>query len=84
MNSEELEQSLRSEFESYLKNVVADMQREAAQFRERMDGEFVQQRARFEEAFGEYSSRLEAGPVFDDAFRGSVAEHLRLARDEGA
>ena len=37
MNSEELEQSLRTEFESYLKNVLADMRQEVSDFQKQFD-----------------------------------------------
>ena len=84
MNSEELEQSLRSEFESYLKTAAAEKRGEMDEFRARIETEFNEQKARFDQMFGEYSARYDAEPSFDDAFRGSVAEHLRLARDEGA
>ena len=36
MNSEELEQSLRAEFESYLKNVLADMRQEFSEFQNKV------------------------------------------------
>jgi len=73
VNSEELELSLRTEFESYLKTVLADMRREATEFQNRIEGEFRT-----------FAERFDADHQFDEAFRGSVAEHLRLARDEGA
>ncbi len=84
MNSEQLEQSLRTEFENYLKTVVDGMRHEAADFQSRIEAEFEKQRAGFDEAFKAYFSRFDSEHTFDDAFRGSVAEHIRLARDEGA
>lgn len=84
MNSEELEQSLRTEFESYLKGVLAGMRQEAAEFQSKIEAEFDKHRTQFDEAFKAYSSRFDADHTFDAAFTGSVAEHLRLARDEGA
>lgn len=77
MNSEELEQSLRTEFESYLKTVLADMRREAAEFQSKLQ-------TQFDEAFQGFAARFESEHHFDEAFKGSVSEHLRLARDEGA
>lgn len=84
MNTEELELSLRSEFESYLKNARAEMRREAAEFQSRVESELDEQKRRLDEAFQAYSARWDSEPEFDEAFSGSVAEHLRLARDEGA
>lgn len=84
MNSEELELSLRTEFESYLKTHRAEMRREAKEFQDRIESEFEKQKTQFDEAFQAFSARFEAEPEFDEGFRGSVAEHLRIARDEGA
>ena len=41
MNSEELEVSLRTEFESYLKNVFADMRQDISQLQEKIESELV-------------------------------------------
>lgn len=84
MNSEELEQSLRTEFEDYLKNVVADMQQEVAQFQEKIEAEFEKHRSQLDSAFQEFSTKFAAGKEIDKGFKESVVEHLRLARDEGA
>ena len=84
MNSEELERSLRAEFESYLKNVVASIREEVGDLQRSFESEFDKHRAQMDEAFRSISSRLDAGPEFDAAFTESVVEHLRLARDEGA
>lgn len=84
MNSEELELSLRTEFESYLNSFLAEMRREAAEFQSRIEAQFDNQKAQFDEAFQEFGGRFDSGREFDAAFRGSVAEHLRMARDEGA
>ena len=40
MNSEELEQSLRSEFETYLNSIFADLRQETAEFQTRIQAEF--------------------------------------------
>ena len=77
MNSEELELSLRTEFESYLKNLLGEMRQEANEFQSKLQ-------LQFDEAFQSFAERFEAEHQFDAAFTGSVAEHLRLARDEGA
>lgn len=84
MNSEELEQSLKTEFENYLKSVVSEMRQETAEFQSRIQAEFDKQKASFDEAFASFASRFESDKEFDAAFLSSVSEHLRLARDEGA
>ena len=84
MNSEELELSLRSEFEDYLKTVVAAMRQETTEFQSKIDAEFERHKSEFAEALRAFSTRFESEHQFDAAFTGSVAEHLRLARDEGA
>jgi len=84
VNSEELEQSLRTEFESYLRSFVAEMRQEASEFQNRINADLDKQKAQFDEAFQGFAARFDSERTFDDAFRGSVAEHLRLARDEGA
>ena len=40
MNSEELEQSLRAEFENYLKQVVAGMREDVTEFQIKIETEF--------------------------------------------
>ncbi|MDQ6785215.1 MAG: hypothetical protein M3033_00150 [Acidobacteriota bacterium] len=84
MNSEELEQSLRTEFESYLKQVFADMQQEITGFQEKIEAEFERHKSQLTEAFQDFSSRAQNAKELDTGFKESVVEHLRLARDEGA
>ncbi len=85
MNSEELEKSLVTEFENYLKTFLAEMKQETAEFQGRIEAEFEKQKAQMDEAFKGFAARFDSDPSsFDAAFTGSVAEHLRLARDEGA
>ncbi|MEJ7848471.1 MAG: hypothetical protein WKF92_10315 [Pyrinomonadaceae bacterium] len=84
MNSEELERSLRTEFESHLKNVVAGMQQDVADFQKNFEAEFQKHKSQLDEAFRELSTRLESDTQFEPAFISSVVEHLRLARDGGA
>ncbi|CAN5206228.1 hypothetical protein BH20ACI2_BH20ACI2_20290 [soil metagenome] len=84
MNSEELEQSLRSEFETYLNGVLSEMRQESAEFRNKIEAEFDRHRALFDEGFGAIAARLDTAPGFNEAFSSSIAEHLKLARDEGA
>ena len=84
MNSEELEQSLRSEFENYLKDLLAEMKQEAAEFQKKIEGEFDKHRSEYDNAFRAFAARFDSEGEFDEAFKGSISEHLRLARDEGA
>lgn len=84
MNSEELEQSLKTEFESYLKAVLAEMKQETAEFQKNIEAEFEKQKTQIDEAFKSFSARFDSERAFDAPFSGTVAEHLRLARDEGA
>jgi len=84
VNSEELEQSLRAEFENYLKQVVAGMREDVTEFQIKIETEFEKHKSHIDEAFKGFSARFDSEHAFDDAFRESVVEHLRLARDEGA
>ena len=84
MNSEELELSLRTEFETYLKSVLAEIRQEANEFQSRIEADLDRQKAHFDEAFRGFAARFGSERTFDEAFKGSVAEHLSLARDEGA
>ena len=84
MNSEELEQSLRSEFETYLNSIFAELRQESAEFQNKIQAEFDRHRTEFDEAFSAISARFNTAPGFNEAFESSVAEHLKLARDEGA
>ena len=84
MNSEELEQSLRAEFENYLKGVFAEMREETTEFQKKIEAEFESQKARVDESFKAFSERFASEHAFDEAFTEAVTEHLRLARDEGA
>ena len=60
MNSEELEQSLRTEFESYLKNVLADMRQEVSEFQKQFEAEFEKHKAQLDEVFHSFSARVAA------------------------
>ncbi|KXK00140.1 MAG: chromosome segregation ATPase-like protein [Acidobacteria bacterium OLB17] len=84
MNSEELELSLRSEFENYLKDVIAEMKGEVADFQKKIEAELDAQKTRIDEAFEGFAARLDADRTLDAGFTESVVEHLRLSRDEGA
>ncbi len=84
MNSEELEQSLRTEFESYLKNVLADMRQEVSEFQKQFEAEFEKHKAQLDDVFQNFSARAVADRELDESFTETVIEHLRLSRDEGA
>lgn len=84
MNSEELEQSLRTEFESSLKNVLADLRQEVAQLQEKVEAEFEKHKSQLDEVFRDFSARISTEKELDENFKETVVEHLRLARDEGA
>ena len=84
MNSEELEQSLRTEFEIYLKDVFADMRQEMNQLQEKIEAEFEKHKSQLDGVFQEFSTRIETDKAIDEVFSETVIEHLRLARDEGA
>lgn len=84
MNSEELELSLRSEFEAHVKAVLDDVQQQVADFQVKIDAEFDKHRSLMDEAFKDFVSRLAGEQTLDQPFRQSLVEHLRLARDDGA
>lgn len=84
MNSEELELSLRTEFESYLKGFLAELRHEVSEFQKNFETEFEKHKAQTDEAVRKLVGRFDAAIALDHAFNESVIEHLRLARDEGA
>ncbi|MCU0238615.1 MAG: GAF domain-containing protein [Pyrinomonadaceae bacterium] len=84
MKSEELEISLRTEFENYLKNVLADMKQEVTQLQEKIEVEAEKHKSQLEEVFKNALYRVESDVKLDDGFKEAVVEHLRLAKDEGA
>ena len=84
MNTEELELSLRSEFEAHLKKVFADVQQQVADFQGTIDAELGKHRTQMLDALNAFSSQMTSEPAIDKAFSQSVVEHLRIARDDGA
>jgi hypothetical protein len=84
VNSEELELSLRSEFEAHIKTVLADVQQQVSDFQQKIDSELEKHRSQMAEALKDFSARISAERPMDKAFRETVVEHLRLARDDGA
>lgn len=84
MNSEELEVSLRAEFENYLKNVLAEMKQEISQLQEKVTTEIERHKSQLDEVFATAQTNFEKELEIDAGFKESVVEHLRLSRDEGA
>lgn len=84
MNIEELELSLRSEFEGQLNDAVARMRLGVTEFREKFEAELRRHREVMEGMIGELGSGTPESVLLDNAFKSTVTEHLRLARDEGA
>jgi hypothetical protein len=84
VNSEELELSLKTEFESYLNELFAGMRENTAELQKNFEAEFEKHRAQLDEATRLFAERFENSPKLDVAFAQSVTEHLRLAKDSGA
>ena len=84
MNIEELENSLRSEFEGQLNSVVARLRQDVADFQEKIQAEFQRHREQLDGSIDELTSRLPESYPLESAFTSTITEHLRLARDEGA
>lgn len=84
MNIEELELSLRTEFEGQMRTVLAGVRQEVVEFQKKFEAEFEKQRTELDRTIAELSAKLPDASAFDAAFNQSVVEHLRLARDEGA
>lgn len=84
MNSEELEMSLRTEFESYLKDVSAEMRQEISELREKVESEIERHKSNLSEIFDAVLVSAENEREIGADFRESIVEHLRLAKDEGA
>jgi hypothetical protein len=60
------------------------MRQEANEFQSKIEAEFDKHRSQFDEAFRSFNERFDSNREFSEAFSGAVAEHLKLARDEGA
>jgi hypothetical protein len=84
VNSEELKQSLMTEFEEQLKNVLDDVRQEMSQLQEKVEAEFQKYKSQLSDVFRDFSARIETEKPLEAGFSDSVVEHLRLARDEGA
>lgn len=84
MNIEELELSLRTEFEGQIRNVIAEVRQNVADFQKKFEAEFEKHRTELDRTITDLADRLPEAAPFDVAFAESVTEHLRLARDDGA
>lgn len=84
MTSEELELSLKAEFENYLNGTLEGIRHDVAEFQKTFEAEFAKHRSQMDEAISALSARFESSPALDRGFAETVVEHLRLARDEGA
>jgi hypothetical protein len=84
VNSEELEVSLRTEFENYLKSILAEMKQEISQLQETVTTEIERHKSQLDEVFAAALGSFEKERDLDAGFKESVIEHLRLSRDEGA
>ncbi|HZH35369.1 MAG TPA: hypothetical protein VEX64_11040 [Pyrinomonadaceae bacterium] len=84
MNNEELENSLRTEVDNYFKSAFADMRQEIEKLQTALDAEVERHRTQIEEQFKQLLERDIQNIKIDDSFASLVAEHLRIAREEGA
>jgi hypothetical protein len=84
VNSEELEQSLHTEFENYLKDNVSDLKQEVSSFKDKIEAAFEKHKSEIDGAFQEFFDKFGEEKELEESFRESVSEHLKLARDEGS
>jgi hypothetical protein len=84
VNSEEIEISLKAEFEGYLKEVSDSFSDKLSQLQAKIDEEIDRHKAEFGKVLSDASAHFESGSVLKPAFADIVAEHLKLARDEGS
>ena len=84
MNIEELELSLRSEFEGQMKSVVARLRQDVIDFQKTFEAEFEKQREQLHRSIDELANTFPESLPLENAFKSTITEHLRLARDEGA
>ncbi len=84
MNSEEIEVSLKAEFESYLKEVSEGFKEKLSQLQAKIDEEIDRHKAEFANVFSDAAEHFDAHSAVKPSFSEIVAEHLKLARDEGS
>ena len=84
MNTEELERSLRSEFDDQFKMALSQARLDVEAFQKDLEAQFEKHRSQVNEVFSALTSRMETPAELENVFTETVVEHLRLARDEGA
>ena len=84
MNIEELELSLRTDFEGQISKVIAEVRQNVADFQKKFEAEFEKHKSELDRSIDALSANLPEGVGHDPAFKEAVTEHLRLARDDGA
>ncbi len=84
MNSEELEQSLRTEFENYLKETISELKQEVSGFQEKIESAFENHKSQVDKAFQAFYENFGDEKSLENSFGETVSEHLKLARDEGS
>lgn len=84
MNSEEIEVSLKAEFESYLKDVSDGFKQKLSQLQTNIDAEIARHQEEFAKVFSESADLFDGQGSMKASFADIVSEHLKLARDEGA
>jgi hypothetical protein len=81
--NEELENSLRTEVDNYFKSAFADLRQEIEQLHDSLSAEIERHRSEFEEQFKQLLGRNIQDVRVDDTFSTLVADHLKIAREEG-
>jgi len=84
VNSEEIQVSLRAEFESYLKEISEGFKEKLSQLQANIDEQIDRHKAEFGQMLSESAEHFDAHSTLKPAFLDTVAEHLKLARDEGS
>jgi len=84
VNSEELEQSLRTEFETNLKDVLAEMKLQVSDFQEKVESEFERHQTQLKELSQSLAESIGKEREIEESFKDSISEHLKLARDDSA
>lgn len=84
MNSEEIQVSLKAEFESYLKEVSESFKEKLSQLQAGIDEEIDRHKAEFGKMLSDAAEQFDAHSTLKPAFLDTVAEHIKLARDEGS
>lgn len=84
MNSEEIQVSLKAEFESYLKEVSEGFKEKLSELQAKIDEEIDRHKAEVGKMLNDAAEQFEAQGALKPAFLETVSEHLKLARDEGS